>query len=440
MTLTTINLTGNVLPPDSIAVGGTVTFELSSVVIDADSGIVVPRIVSTPILASGFIDVDIWPNARGSFPTYYTVSLYTPAEYPGGDPRRIILGTIQLPSSPSTQNIATYLASYAATVPPAAFWSSITQNEYDTVIAAAAQAVAFGSIYTQTDAQLLSVTIPADVDVVQRMPSVTGQVAPQNIVSRWRRNASPGAEAFWTDATGANFTVAEITQAEILSTLTSALDAAFTDPAFSGQARIANGTQSAPSLAFASDLDTGIYYQNTNSIGFTAGGTRRAFLSSTAMQVDVPITGTAVTSSNDDDTPGRLMKTGDGGILGSGILLTGATDLKDRALEGGLYGYLANVVTGGPETAAWAHALFANHNDTANRRGFLDIRLTSGTNIRAWIGSNASDTGVIDWFEILTTNAIPPGPFADDAAAATGGVGVGRMYRKTGGDMAWRVS
>lgn len=356
-----------------------------------------------------------------------------------GKPKDHVMAAFAVPAGAGPYDLADLLV--AGTIAPVpADILALAQAAQVAATAAAAQAVAFGSIYTQTDAQLLSVTIPADVDVVQRMPSVAGQVAPPNIVSRWRRNASPGSEAFWTDATGANFTVAEITQAEILSTLTSALDAAFTDPAFSGQTRIANGTQSAPSLAFASDLDTGIYYQNTNSIGFTAGGTRRAFLSSTAMQVDVPITGTAVTSSNDDDTPGRLMKTGDGGILGSGILLTGATDLKDRALEGGLYGYSANVVTGGPETAAWAHALFANHNDTANRRGFLDIRLTSGTNIRAWIGSNASDTGVIDWFEILTTNAIPPGPFADDVAAAAGGVQVGRMYRKTGGDMAWRVS
>lgn len=33
-----------------------------------------------------------------------------------------------------------------------------------------------------------------------------------------------------------------------------------------------------------------------------------------------------------------------------------------------------------------------------------------------------------------------PGPFADDAAAATGGVAVNSAYRKTGGTVAWRVS
>ena len=31
------------------------------------------------------------------------------------------------------------------------------------------------------------------------------------------------------------------------------------------------------------------------------------------------------------------------------------------------------------------------------------------------------------------SSTIPPGPFADDAAAASGGVPVGAMYRQTGG-------
>lgn len=33
---------------------------------------------------------------------------------------------------------------------------------------------------------------------------------------------------------------------------------------------------------------------------------------------------------------------------------------------------------------------------------------------------------------------LAPGPYADDAAAATGGVAVGELYRVTGGTVAWR--
>lgn len=41
---------------------------------------------------------------------------------------------------------------------------------------------------------------------------------------------------------------------------------------------------------------------------------------------------------------------------------------------------------------------------------------------------------------VMTTDFQFPGPFADDAAAATGGVAVNSIYRKTGGTVAWRVS
>lgn len=39
---------------------------------------------------------------------------------------------------------------------------------------------------------------------------------------------------------------------------------------------------------------------------------------------------------------------------------------------------------------------------------------------------------------VLTDDVIFPGPFADDAAAATGGVPLNGAYRKTGGTIAWR--
>ena len=41
---------------------------------------------------------------------------------------------------------------------------------------------------------------------------------------------------------------------------------------------------------------------------------------------------------------------------------------------------------------------------------------------------------------VLTDSFTFPGPFTDDAAAATGGVPVNGAYRKTGGSVSWRVS
>lgn len=58
--------------------------------------------------------------------------------------------------------------------------------------------------------------------------------------------------------------------------------------------------------------------------------------------------------------------------------------------------------------------------------------------------SNQSGGGLNAPFRIEdSTNAVfalLAGPFADDTAAAAGGVGVGFAYRKTGGTVAWRVS
>ena len=55
-----------------------------------------------------------------------------------------------------------------------------------------------------------------------------------------------------------------------------------------------DGTAALPAFAFASDPDTGLYRAAANQIGMSTGGVQRMLLSSTAMQIDVPITGVAV--------------------------------------------------------------------------------------------------------------------------------------------------
>jgi len=72
----------------------------------------------------------------------------------------------------------------------------------------------------------------------------------------------------------------------------------------------AAGTAAAPALAFPGDADTGIYRSAANTLGLSAGGTARALLSSSAFQVDVPVTGTAVQSAATDATAGRLLLAG----------------------------------------------------------------------------------------------------------------------------------
>jgi hypothetical protein len=81
-----------------------------------------------------------------------------------------------------------------------------------------------------------------------------------------------------------------------------------------------DGTAALPGIAFASDLDNGFYLAGANQTGWSAAGVLRVLLSSTALQVSVPITGTAVTQTATDITAGRLMKVGDfglGGLVGN---------------------------------------------------------------------------------------------------------------------------
>lgn len=61
---------------------------------------------------------------------------------------------------------------------------------------------------------------------------------------------------------------------------------------------------------------------------------------------------------------------------------------------------------------------------------------SSGTNVYLKV-SGMGNTG---WVSLsgAVTDVVMPGPYADDAAAATGGVQVNRTYRKTGGTLAWR--
>ncbi|QYK40375.1 MAG: DUF2793 domain-containing protein [Paracoccaceae bacterium] len=72
-----------------------------------------------------------------------------------------------------------------------------------------------------------------------------------------------------------------------------------------------DGTAALPGLRFGSDTDTGLDRPAANQIGLVAGGARRAVLSATALQLDVPLTGTAVTQNATDATAGRVTRVGD---------------------------------------------------------------------------------------------------------------------------------
>jgi hypothetical protein len=103
-----------------------------------------------------------------------------------------------------------------------------------------------------------------------------------------------------------------------------------------GQGKFGAGTPAAPGLRFTADGDTGFTNPAANQIGMVTGGVLRALLSNTALNLSVPVTGTAVTQTATDTTAGRLVKTGDFG-LGTAITLGSGDDLNALTATGFYY-------------------------------------------------------------------------------------------------------
>lgn len=86
----------------------------------------------------------------------------------------------------------------------------------------------------------------------------------------------------------------------------------YIDGALSG--KFADGSAGAPALTFASDPDTGLFRKAANRIALSTGGTERAAIGTATLELNLPLTGTAVQSGPEDATPGRLLTQGAFGV------------------------------------------------------------------------------------------------------------------------------
>ena len=185
-----------------------------------------------------------------------------------------------------------------------------------------------------------------------------------------------------------------------------------------------DGTALLPGLAFQADPDTGLHRPGANQLGISTGGTRRVLLDSTAMQVDVPITGTAAQSSLNDATSGKLMKVGGHGIGGAPIAMSGSGSIGSRDLATGAHSFGVSQ-PGGPEGLAYAYCAWLIENFT-NRRHFLAFRDGSAqTDLFAWIGHQQEADGSINWHKLVSLEAGVVG-----TVAQTGGVPTGKIIEQ----------
>lgn len=98
-----------------------------------------------------------------------------------------------------------------------------------------------------------------------------------------------------------------------ISTLSS-----YTTTALAG--RFTDGSDAEPGISFVSDGNTGIRRSAADTLALITNGVKRVILGNSAMQVNVPITGSAVQSSAADATAGRLLKVGAAGAaLGADV-------------------------------------------------------------------------------------------------------------------------
>jgi hypothetical protein len=130
------------------------------------------------------------------------------------------------------------------------------------------------------------------------------------------------------------------------------------------------GTEAAPGIRFAADPDTGLRHPGADQIGLVTGGVQRVLLGNGGLQLDVPLTGTAVTQGASDATPGRVLKVGD-----SATLLAASPAL--RTGSGGSANALALTsgagITGTPPTG-----LYLRFRAAAANTGAVTIALDGG--------------------------------------------------------------
>lgn len=185
---------------------------------------------------------------------------------------------------------------------------------------------------------------------------------------------------------------------------------------FPAGALLPGGTAGDPALGFDGDSGTGLFRPAAHQIGLCTGGAARAVVTDTALQLSVPVTGTAVTQSASDATPGRLLKVGDFGIGASLLLADFSQDIAP-----GIYTYQEATAVGAPGSGAAFSGSAIVSKTTGGGCVIIAARLAAGADIRVWHGRRTAATGPVLWTELLHQGRVV-GTVAQTAGLTTGAI------------------
>ena len=206
-----------------------------------------------------------------------------------------------------------------------------------------------GTIYSANDATIEAMSIDVDQLIVRRLPTTAsaGQVAPVGEYTTWRRE--PGATTypyFTTDSGTVKWVNTGLGKDEILTTFSSGLNAAFTNPVLTGVA-----------------------------------------------------SGSAIQQTNTDSTADLILVNGSHG-LGIPIELTTTSHIADRTIGPGFFSYDPSVVTGGPVTTAGNHNLIVTKESASVSRSYISIESGQNLDYKMWVG-NRDNSSSINWKEVI---------------------------------------
>lgn len=187
-----------------------------------------------------------------------------------------------------------------------------------------------------------------------------------------------------------------------------------------------NGSAGTPAFTFTSDPNTGLYSAGADQLALATGGVQRGLLSTTGLQLDVLLTGTAVMQSDTDTTSGRLMKVGAGGWAKAQGAYPPEYDFDTWGVSpSGAY-WFSNAADAGPEGLNYGVVLAMNYAAVRQMR----LAMNAGAS-KAWIGY-IDNAGVQSPWSMLygqrsilgpvsQTGGVPDGALIERGSNANGG-------------------